>query len=231
MFRLLLVVLMMLGDPTGVSKRYFLIFNIAQPKVVSVVDETLGRLKEQMTVVAGTSSEGADQVDFIPEDSTEEIVVESEPEEYVFNPYDYSSSVGDKGRLVIPDVGVNVGLYCGTEADGWVGDYAQSVTDAQDSAVVLLMPGHHVIGDHWNQGFDGIKSAVPGETLAYVVYGDASYETWRCVGLDLNGVNDGYTIWTSDGRNVYDSYLENMIMYTCNGNWQHIAITEWTRIG
>ena len=148
-----------------------------------------------------------------------------------FDPTEYSSSVGDMGRLVIPSLDVNVALYCGTESDGTVGDYAQRLANAQDSAAVILGPGNLIIADHWNQGFDNIKRAIIGETLAYIVYGDGSYSTYRCVGVDSNGINDGQTVWTSSGIDIYYGYYEYLTTYTCNENWQHVTIVSWEEIG
>ena len=66
-------------------------------------------------------------------------------------------SLGDYGRLYIPEVGVDVAVYSTSEYNI---DCAQAVCDRQDSAAYCAnFNGGHIsyIADHWNQGFINIK--------------------------------------------------------------------------
>ena len=85
------------------------------------------------------------------------------------------SAYDSGGRLSIPDVGVDVGLYL---------TGAQEVCDAKDAAVYFRLGNCSVIGDHCTQGFDAIKKCKIG-TIAYV--NDIAYE---CVCV-MKGHNTG----------------------------------------
>ena len=73
--------------------------------------------------------------------------------------------LGDYGRLIIPEVGVNVALFY---ADDNLDNQAQVLTDAQDSAVFMpWVDDQYMIADHWTQGFINIKDCREG-TRAYI---------------------------------------------------------------
>lgn len=69
---------------------------------------------------------------------------------------------GTYGRLVIPDVGINVALNLVPSGE------EQAVTDRKDSAAWIPWGRETLIADHKNQGFDAIKKCVPGKTKAYI---------------------------------------------------------------
>lgn len=140
----------------------------------------------------------------------------------------FNGPLGDMGRLYVPSVGVDVALY-------WVGPYdgnAQAICDCQDAAVWMgpewddYIGWGDVIADHWNQGFDAIKSCQVGNK-AYIVTAD-KIRVYECVGIDYDGHNLEYTCVDSQGRSLWQ--ISDIVMYTCNENWQHITCVFWTQI-
>lgn len=78
-----------------------------------------------------------DDDDILVEETIEtpdEVEPESEPEVTV---------TGQPGRLVIPDLGINVAMVWGLD---------QSIVDAPDSAATWSTGAGITIADHWNQG-------------------------------------------------------------------------------
>ena len=132
---------------------------------------------------------------------------------------------GTAGLLLIPDVGINVRLFGGSDESD---RYNQRGVDMEDSAALLNFGGTDVIGDHSNQGFSAIRGSVIGETRAYIVQEDHSYREYICAGI-LDGTNDDHHLYGSDGLDymhaVSDRY--DLVMYTCLENWEHIEIVLW----
>ena len=140
----------------------------------------------------------------------------------------FDGSLGNMGRLYIPSVDVDVALY-------YAGPYdwnAQNICDAPDSAA--YMPAEwdanggwgDVIGDHWNQGFDAIKSCQVG-MKAYIVTSDR-IRVYECVGIDFDGHNTEVTCIDSYGRSLWQ--ISDLVMYTCNEHWSHITCVFWNQI-
>ena len=132
---------------------------------------------------------------------------------------------GMYGRLTIPSIGVDVGLYyCSDDA----GSRAQKIVDAVDSAAYMDQGDAvgAIIADHKHQGFSAIKKAVPYETYAYIDYGSHT-QTYVCtaVGLGHNYGND-LVDWNGVSLN-YDHIPGGLAMYTCNENWNNVTITYW----
>lgn len=141
-------------------------------------------------------------------------------------PYTYQEKVQKQkakrwmyGRLVIPDVGVDVAV---------IKVFSQETTDAQDSAAYFDWNGAWLIADHWNQGFDAIKQCQPGD-ICYIVTGD-DIEEYKCLRMDY-GHNTGFDLTENDwSTSVTGQYPGKIIMYTCNNGWQNIAFVVWERI-
>ena len=95
-----------------------------------------------------------DDDDISDEEATEtpdETEPESEPKVAV---------TGQPGRLVIPDLGINVAMVWGLD---------QSIVDAPDSAATWSTGAGITIADHWNQGnYTNIQYSVPGSTIAWL---------------------------------------------------------------
>ena len=132
---------------------------------------------------------------------------------------------GMYGRLTIPSVGINVGLYyCTSDA----GSTAQSIVNAVDSAAYINQVNVDgvLIADHNNQGFDAMKKSKPYETYAYIDFGSYT-QTYVCtaIGLGHNYDND-MVDWNGVSLN-YDYISGGLAMYTCNENWQNITISYW----
>lgn len=136
--------------------------------------------------------------------------VETCIEEPIFVPKNGQEYVG---RLYIDRVGVDVAIY-----DSW----KQSVCDAKDSACIFQYGTHRVIADHWNQGFDRIKQCKVGD-IAYITDGNRT-EQFICTSvLDGHNTDDG-TLTDSEYNDFWNVKTEDLLMYTCNGNWRNIKI-------
>lgn len=120
---------------------------------------------------------------------------------------------GQPGRLVIPDLGINVAMVWGLD---------QSIVDAPDSAATWSTGAGITIADHWNQGnYTNIQYSVPGSTIAYV--DNTAYVCVSC----FEGHNTGYTVTDESGNDVMNTLgAGQVLLYTCNGCWQnvHVAI-------
>ena len=119
------------------------------------------------------------------------------------------------GRLVIPGTGINVAL---------ITTDSQATVDARDSAWYGVAGSATLIADHWNQGFNGIKSCSAG-SKAYII-SSTGKRTLTCTGIDRNGTNTSYDLLNSGGASVLG--YGGIIMYTCNGpDWHSVTITYW----
>ena len=129
------------------------------------------------------------------------------------------------GRLLIPDVGVNVAVINVSCYDGRAN---QAVVDARDSAAWMADWGASVlIGDHNNQGFNAMKRAVPNKTKAYIKNGTTT-KTYICV-ANFKGHNTG-DITDNNFNSLRYSNAGGITMYTCNENSYNITITYWQPI-
>lgn len=137
---------------------------------------------------------------------------------------------GDEGRLMIPDVGYSVALFNGS---GMGEAYAQSLVDGWDSADYECNVGQsEYIADHNTDGFESMKSSVPGSTLAYIYWTDGSCTTYKCVAIHHNAK------WRYNGG---DSVDENgvpitkagydLVMQTCNSDdGSIITVSYWNKL-
>lgn len=126
--------------------------------------------------------------------------------------YEYNNRPDYLGRFKIPAVGVNVACFNGS---------SQALVDAYDSAAYFHLQDHAVIGDHWNQGFDGIKQCVVGTQASLIT----NEETRNYVCIDkINGHNTGYQLTDNNYTPINDLYPGSLVCYTCNDNWQNITI-------
>lgn len=130
------------------------------------------------------------------------------------------ASRGSMGRLYAPSIGIDVALF---------NSMSQAVCDAPDSACYFYIGGAPVIGDHQNQGFSRIRSAVPGSTLMYISDG-TNITTYRCV-ASYNGYNTGYNLTDEAGVSATGKYPGSIILYTCRQDWQHITIVHISPVG
>lgn len=140
-------------------------------------------------------------------------------------PYLEQKPEGTAGRLYIPDLGINVGMYS-TSIMGSEAANAQAITDAQDSAATFSFDGHTVIADHNNQGFSGIRKAVAGSTHLYVQQ-NGQIKDYVCL-ANIQGHNTSRDIVDSNYNSASLLYPGSYMLYTCNENWHNITITFWT---
>ncbi len=125
---------------------------------------------------------------------------------------EYSSTFG------LPAQNYSLPLYTGPAAD-W-----QAITDARDSGCLIIdearwsMP---IIGDHAGQGFDIIKSAVVGETVATF-----DGEEYVCV-RNEDGCNRGSDLVTLSGLGTAELGVD-LLTYTCNSDGT-VRLVGWMR--
>lgn len=173
-------------------------------KTITDIDETsisFNDIPDDTTYVASVQSFFTDEHSSY---KSESVYSDSYYLEHIPTPQELAlSGQGSAGRLVIPDVGINVGLHYTYGTDD-----SQSVVNSPDAAAIPTWFSQCIIADHWNQGFEGIKSCVPGQTLAYVGEGDN-------VTTDL--VDDNY-------NSITTANMGGLTMYTCNDNWRNITI-------
>ena len=135
-------------------------------------------------------------------------------------------SLGDIGRLSIPAVGYTAALYNGLPR-GSAG--AQQIVNAVDSACYVNYGfGTTYIGDHNYQGFENMKSSVPGVTRAYITWTDGSTSSYVCMSVQYNCVKNGAYIYDEGGNSIYSSGY-SIAMVTCNYNSSTVTVSYWNR--
>lgn len=149
-----------------------------------------------------------------------------------------TNGVGDAGRLVIPSVGVDVEVYNASIDFG----VSQAICDAENSAVEFYtgFPHEYItdtlepivtvdtpyIGDHKGQGFEAIKSCVPG-TEAFIVNTDGTVSRYVCSVVDPNGANTGEEVMDSAGLPLRSDTSCSISLYTCNQDWHHVTVVKF----
>lgn len=157
--------------------------------------------QESSTPQSGGEETAAVSEEIVTEEVTEPVeeIVQETVETY-YDPGDIS------GRLYIPDLRINVGLY--TESAYATPGVAQSICDAADSAVYLYdYPGRALIGDHCNQDFSSLYNSYVG--MPVYIYG----QEYVCVdnGWGINN-GDSIIIGGSDVQDINDGLT---VLYTC----------------
>ena len=242
-----------------------------QPETPEHMEESMESSEESSeSESSAESSAESSESDRTPESSEEstpaESSEESEPEEttesYVYyidsaessapvSDWDYydGGRYGDKGRLIIPNVGVSVALY---QCD-WFDKTGkgQTCVDSYDSAAWLVaenIPDYWadyfdnsvIIADHTEQGFNAIKSMTYGD-IAYI-YNNGTCEKYEYVKTDYNGSNvenyipeRNYNLWKPKWSNgqyatIGHEYPEYITMYTCNDWYGSITLVLLKRV-
>lgn len=138
-----------------------------------------------------------------------------------------TEGLGDYGRLIIPDVGIDVGLNevtCDEASD-------QAIVDRKDSAIHVPQEYYPLgeeecIADHTDQGFCRIRDVEAGYTKAYVFHTDGSVSTYVCIEL-MEGHNNISSFTDYAGNDLSGRHTGGIMMYTCHGCWQNISIAYW----
>ena len=191
-------------------------------------------LSEDMTVLSNKTEElhnqtdtVRDRLDVIEQDwkrvhgpipaGTDELAMPSEPydERYA----DDDRYAGFYGRLYVPDVEIDVALYCGS---------SQEITDRDDSANLFTWMSYtaRIIADHSNQEFAKLFGVEAG-TTGYIRLADGDIINIKCIEV-LNGHNTVDAIVNESGACVMNS--ADYVMYTCRNSWQNIRICLWNKI-
>lgn len=125
------------------------------------------------------------------------------------------------GRLHIPSVGIDVGLYRSSDR--------QAVVDRKDSACIFrLSYGRRtcLIADHHTQSFATLFDVVEG-TTGYIISHDGEITHIICMQV-LDGHNTGKRITDKNKQNVIGDY--DYLMYTCDGYWRNVRICQWNKL-
>lgn len=131
-------------------------------------------------------------------------------------------TLGSYGRLYFNESS-SVGLNAVSLNEG----NAQEVVDTQDSAAIFNFGNVLVIADHKNQEFGELKNRQVGDTT-YIKYENSIIDSYTC-SEKVNGQNTGYELIMDDGRKVSELTDCDIVMYTCNENWQNVTITLWKK--
>lgn len=122
------------------------------------------------------------------------------------------------GRLYIPSVDIDVGLYQSSDR--------QAVVDRKDSACIFRMRygrRTYLIADHYTQDFGSLMDVVVGDT-AYIETDAGETISMVCVEV-LDGHNTGNGITDANKVNVIGQH--DYLMYTCQGYWRNVRICQW----
>ena len=125
------------------------------------------------------------------------------------------------GRLHIPSVGIDVGLYRSSDR--------QAVVDRKDSACIFRLSYDRrtcLIADHYTQGFAPLMDVTVGMT-GRVEKADGKTVHIVCVEV-LEGHNTGHGITDDHGISVVGQH--DYLMYTCMGYWRNVRICQWDKI-
>lgn len=131
--------------------------------------------------------------------------------------------MGNYGRLVIRDAGIDVWLFTGESRD----DY-QEIVDEENSALVVqerrdLQP---VIADRKSQGFDlsGIKEG----SSACVIYEDETVGEFVCV-RSVIGRNEGTDVFDDEGDSIWKQNEDGLCAYSSAGTSdpQEVVVVFW----
>ena len=129
---------------------------------------------------------------------------------------------GTAGRLVIPDLGINVAMYTTTVYDA---SQSQKYVDWADAAAYMPDWGASVlVADHNYQGFSATAGAVPGKTVAYVKT-EAGSKQYICT-ANFAGHNAGMLV-DGDYRDLSGDNAGGLTLYTCMDSWKNVRITFW----
>ncbi len=134
----------------------------------------------------------------------------------------FGGGYGDGGNLFMDSVGIEVPLYK-TQGD----EHGQAITDRTYSAAWLTSFNMPVIADHKNQGFERIKSCIPGKTKALILTRNSVTE-YRCRDV-VQGSNVEDDILDDHGVSIDESGAD-LCLYTCNEDWRHVTIVYFSRV-
>lgn len=125
----------------------------------------------------------------------------------------------------------NIGMEEGDAGRFSVGEYtarlrtsgsdhiqSQRIVNEEDSAWYYEnLPGlTSIIADHYYQGLETIKTAIPGETVAYLAK-EGTVTVYKCVSVYPDGQNLDGDLILSDGRVLQTSKGDGpLATYTCN---------------
>lgn len=119
---------------------------------------------------------------------------------------------GFAGRLIIPDLGINVACF---------NSKSQSTVDREDSAALFKKGEATIIGDHKNQGFDALYNATVG-LKAYIVTPNGRTQ-YICTSV-FDGHNTGKELTDNNYNTIYKHNKGGIILYTCKDTWKNVQV-------
>ena len=138
---------------------------------------------------------------------------------------DTDSDIGNYGRLVIRDCGIDVAVYEGKER----GKY-QDIVDKEDSAVAVKerRDVEPVIADRRSQGFE-LDNAEEG-TIAYMITSGGKVEEYACIKAEI-GKNDGGDVKDDDGNSIWRENQGGFGAYARTGgeDTSEVFVTLWEK--
>ena len=132
---------------------------------------------------------------------------------------------GTCGRLDIPSVHIGIAVYYAE-----LGVDAQEVVVNSDSAALFLWHNFlSVIADHNNQGFATLRKVQVGD-VAVLSNENGEIGRYICTDICRNGTNTGNDLLNENGVSIENDCDSDLVMYTCNEDWQHITIVFWKSV-
>jgi len=131
--------------------------------------------------------------------------------------------LGSMGRLYIPSVHLNVGVYHANV----LGDEnynAQTIVDRKDSAAYYKLGNQYIIADHNYQGFNKLISVASG-AKAYIKKSDGTVAVYK-LKRKFEGRNTSADLTDAKGTSIQDMEA-GLVMYTCYKSEKIIMVTLW----
>lgn len=169
-----------------------------------------------------SSTEVVDKNNYVNEVSEEKSNIVESQKEIIRRKTD---SLGTAGRLYIPNININVGLYnANINSDS---NYnAQDIVNNDDSAAYSYFSTKLIIADHDYQGFERLTN-LTWQDNAYIKKSNNQVEEYQMINKFV-GYNTG-----SDLIDLNKNSVKNMdgtlIIYTCYGN-NNVMITLWNKL-
>ncbi len=186
-----------------------------EEKKVEVVDSTLEDRKVVKEEDIPVSNSVVDSINYtnIPNNNNSTIIgkeenIESPSLSEIDTVYQNTDILGTYGRLYIPSVDLNVGLY----SVDMTSNVAQKIVDDYDSAAYFEFNNQNVIADHNHQGFHKIIN-IPISEKAYIKKADGSVDTYQLT-QKFEGKNLEYDLVDLNDQSVFNN-PNALIMYTC----------------
>ena len=135
------------------------------------------------------------------------------------------------GKLAIGSADVCIDTYYVDIYNG--AEYAQQITDEENTGTYFRYADYHGFGDHNDQGFANLANVNPGDIAAlFAVSEDGTYflkEAYKCTKTCI-GYNEGY-LYDENHTEISTLQEGSVIMYTCDSSGNdRIVLTFWDQV-